>query len=76
MLTFYTKPNCELCNKVRDVLEEFGAEWKEVNILDEPEIFAKFRTKIPVIQYCNLLWYYEDYTHTPLVDWLRNHVKN
>jgi glutaredoxin len=49
----YSKPGCHLCEDVKAQLERLRAnclfELREVNILDDPQNFAKFKDEIPVV---------------------------
>jgi glutaredoxin len=49
----YSKPGCCLCDDVKSKLQRLQQtavfEWKEVNILDDPALFAKFNEEIPVV---------------------------
>lgn len=49
----YSKPDCHLCEVVKARLENLKAthpfELREVNILDDPQAFAKFKNEIPVV---------------------------
>ena len=53
-LTFYSKPNCPLCDEARDVLEDLNREFAlvvtEVNILSNPAIYEKYKYLIPVLE--------------------------
>jgi hypothetical protein len=52
-LTLYTKPGCELCQHVRDDLDaladEFPHSVNEISILDDPQLFERYRHLIPVL---------------------------
>jgi glutaredoxin len=49
----YSKPDCCLCDQVKQQLKKLqevhGFAWREVNILDDPADFNRFRYEIPVI---------------------------
>ncbi len=49
----YSKPGCCLCDEVKAKLRELqrahGFAWREINILEDAEAFAKFKEEIPVI---------------------------
>lgn len=49
----YSKPGCCLCDEVKDKLRrlqtKYRFEWREVNVLDDPAAFARFREEIPVV---------------------------
>ncbi|GAA1533501.1 hypothetical protein GCM10009762_04640 [Dermacoccus barathri] len=46
------KPGCHLCDDARAVIErvarEEGVEWEELNMLDDPELVARYAEQIPV----------------------------
>ena len=52
-VVLYSKPGCCLCDTVKASLvaleSRYDFEWREVNILDDPEAFEKFSEEIPVI---------------------------
>ncbi len=52
-VTFYTKAGCHLCEDARDMLDEIATqntyELTEIDIRHEPEIFERYRYRIPVI---------------------------
>ena len=52
-VVLYSKPGCCLCDEVKAQLERLqkthAFEWREMNILDEPEAFERFKEEIPVI---------------------------
>ena len=37
MIKVYSKPNCMQCNFTKKYLEDKGIEFKEINIMDNPE---------------------------------------
>ncbi len=49
----YSKPGCHLCEVVMGQLERLRSshpfELREVNILDTPEHFARYKDEIPVV---------------------------
>ena len=53
-LTFYSKPNCPLCDEARDMLEDLNQEFAlvvtELNILSNPAIYEKYKYIIPVLE--------------------------
>ncbi|MBF8266252.1 MAG: glutaredoxin [Dehalococcoidia bacterium] len=53
-LTFYSKPNCPLCDEARDMLEDLNQEFAlvvtEINILSNPAIYEKYKYIIPVLE--------------------------
>lgn len=52
-ITVYSKPGCCLCDDVKEQLRRLQQrvpfEWREVNILEDPEAFAKFQYEVPVV---------------------------
>ena len=52
-VTFYTKPDCGLCQHALDALDSLSAEYPhqltEVSILDEPVLFERYKDAIPVV---------------------------
>lgn len=55
-IVLYTKPGCHLCEEALDLLLAFGEEMEErlaieeINILDDPGLYARFRQVIPVVE--------------------------
>ena len=47
------KPGCHLCETARDVVRsvtaELGVEWREVSLLDHPELADRYAEQIPVV---------------------------
>lgn len=52
-VTFYTKAGCHLCESAREMLDEIAAQHEyqltETDIRTTPELFEKYRYRIPVI---------------------------
>jgi glutaredoxin len=52
-VVLYSKPDCHLCENVKAQLARlrpsFPFELREVNILDDPEDFERYKNDIPVI---------------------------
>jgi glutaredoxin len=52
-VVFYTKAGCHLCEEARDMLDDIAAqaayELTEIDIRSDPEIFERYRYRIPVI---------------------------
>jgi hypothetical protein len=52
-ITLIGKPGCHLCDVARDVVArvaaETGAGWRELSILDHPELAERYREQIPVV---------------------------
>ena len=53
LLTIYSKPDCHLCDEMKQVIEKVRAkipcELQIKNILDDPADFEKYKTQIPVL---------------------------
>ena len=51
-ITLIGKPGCHLCDDARAIIAqvaaETGAEWEEINMLDDAELTAKYAEQIPV----------------------------
>ncbi len=49
----YSKPDCCLCDEVkaqlRKLQEKHPFEWREINILEDPEAYERFKEEIPVV---------------------------
>ncbi|MBI2948540.1 MAG: glutaredoxin family protein [Verrucomicrobia bacterium] len=52
-VTFYTKPNCPLCDKALEEIErarrECAFDLVEINILSDSEIYEQYKHAIPVV---------------------------
>lgn len=52
-VTLVGKPGCHLCDRARAIVEpicvETGATFKEVSVLDDPELMDRFGEFIPVV---------------------------
>lgn len=52
-VVFYTKAGCHLCEEARDMLDDIAAqtdyELTEIDIRGNPDIFDRYRYRIPVI---------------------------
>ncbi len=52
-VVLYSKPGCCLCDEVKAQLERLqkthAFEWRETNILEEPDAFQRFKEEIPVV---------------------------
>ena len=48
----YSKPGCHLCEEAAAVIsrvcEDVGVTWREVNILDDPQLSRMYAEEIPV----------------------------
>jgi glutaredoxin len=53
LIKFYTKPKCSLCDKTRKLLDRLTKEYplnvEEVNILDNPALYERYKYEIPVL---------------------------
>lgn len=53
VITLYAKAGCHLCDEARAHLEDLAAErdfeLREVDIRGDPELFERYRYRIPVI---------------------------
>lgn len=51
-VTLYTKPGCDLCQEVRDELDTLAPEFPhtvdEISILDDANLFERYKYLIPV----------------------------
>lgn len=56
-IRFLTKPKCSLCDEVRILLNQLRREYplnvEEVNILDEPGLYDRYKYEIPVLLFPN-----------------------
>ena len=47
------KPGCHLCDTARDVVRSVAAElqvnWREVSLLDDPDLAERYAEQIPVV---------------------------
>ena len=52
-VTLIGKPGCHLCETARDVVAavtaDLGVEWREVSVLDDPQLLARYAERIPVV---------------------------
>jgi glutaredoxin len=52
-VTLIGKPGCHLCETARDVVSavaaELGVTWREVSVLDDPELAERYSERIPVV---------------------------
>jgi arsenate reductase-like glutaredoxin family protein len=46
----YHSPGCSLCDKAREVLQDSGSVFDEVDISGDPELEAKYREWLPVVE--------------------------
>ncbi len=70
MLQLYTKPDCPLCDEIRDLLEGEGARWKEINIMEDLDLWTPYHNEIPVVRSNQGIWFYRDRKIIPLIQWL------
>lgn len=45
----YSKPDCHLCDEVKDLLIRHGFEFQEIDITSNHRIFERFKYQIPVV---------------------------
>ena len=52
-VVLYSKPGCHLCEEMKEEIDGAGCsdlyELDEVNIEDDPDLFARYRYEIPVL---------------------------
>lgn len=48
-LTLYSTWGCHLCDDARHLLEQAGANFVVVDIVDDSDAFSRYRTEIPVV---------------------------
>ena len=57
-IKFYTKPKCSLCNEARILLKKLEKEYfldvEEVNILNDPTLYERYKYEIPVLSFPDL----------------------
>jgi glutaredoxin len=46
----YYAPGCHLCDRAHEVLERVGAPFDEVDITGDPELEARYREWLPVVE--------------------------
>jgi glutaredoxin len=49
-VVLYHAEGCHLCERAREVLVEAGAEFEEVDIGSNPELEARYREWLPVVE--------------------------
>jgi glutaredoxin len=49
-LALYHAPGCHLCDRARDVLDRVGAAYESVDITGDPELEARYREWLPVVE--------------------------
>ena len=53
-VTLYGKPDCHLCDeaegKLTHLSRQFGLSYRKIDIQSSPELFERFRYRIPVIE--------------------------
>ena len=53
-VTFYTKPNCGLCEEAKLMMqlvqEDFSFTWTEIDIQTDDELHEKYMLMVPVIE--------------------------
>lgn len=57
-IKFYTKPKCSLCDEARILLnkleKEYSLDVEEVNILNDPTLYDRYKYEIPVLSFPDL----------------------
>jgi glutaredoxin len=52
-IIIYSKPDCCLCEEVKEQLKKMqelhAFAWREVNILEDPSAYQRFKEEIPVV---------------------------
>ena len=75
-VTLFSKPNCPLCDKALEQIElarrEMDFEFRSINILDDEEIYFRYRHEIPVVCVDDKEAFRHRLTSDALVDRLRN----
>ena len=78
-LTLYTKPGCGLCDEARSELDSLAKEFPhtvtEVSILDDPQLFERYRDLIPVVVIGNTRLIYP-FSHLDLRSALQSLISN
>ena len=46
----YTRSSCQLCEEAKETLENYGFSIEEVDIDQQPELFKKYDTCVPVVE--------------------------
>ena len=46
----YTRNSCQLCEEAKETLENYGFSIDEVDIDQQPELFKKYDTCVPVVE--------------------------
>jgi thiol-disulfide isomerase/thioredoxin len=58
LIKFYIKPKCPLCDEVRTLLNQLRKEYplnvEELNILDDPSLYERYKYEIPVLSFPDL----------------------
>jgi hypothetical protein len=53
-ITLYGKPDCHLCDDAEEIVRrlsvQIGVTYRKVSILDSPDLFERYRYRIPVIE--------------------------
>lgn len=50
MLVLFVKPGCKLCDEARRSLSDAGADWDEVDIMQDDEAYRRYWADIPVLE--------------------------
>ncbi|MEC9095981.1 MAG: glutaredoxin family protein [Planctomycetota bacterium] len=46
----YTRNSCQLCEEAKETLENYGFSIEEIDIDQQPELFKKYDTCVPVVE--------------------------
>ena len=46
----YHAQGCHLCDRARDVLDRVGAPYETIDITDDPDLEARYREWLPVVE--------------------------
>lgn len=75
-LTFYTRPDCELCTEaelmLRLIKEDYPIEWSTVNIEEDDEIHEKYMLMIPVLEHKGEVVLYGNIGYVDLLELVEN----
>ena len=73
-VTLYTRPGCDLCEEMKEVMRSSGCAelyaLEEVDIESEPDLFARYQFEIPVL-FINGV---EAFRHSVRADEFKAHV--
>ncbi|MFN8576635.1 MAG: glutaredoxin family protein [Candidatus Sericytochromatia bacterium] len=71
LLEIYSKENCELCDKLKEVVNKVHKniefDIKEIDITKDPEIFEKYKYDIPVVHLNGIIAFKHRITEDELI---------